>query len=73
MVSINLGIWFYGVETGDTGESIEPEESHSRRGFPIKVRKQVGDVVQLVRTLPCHQLFTSFLYLQNNQFHRKAQ
>jgi len=28
MVSINLGIWFYGVETGDTGESIEPEESH---------------------------------------------
>jgi len=28
MVSINLGIWFYEVETGDTGESIEPEESH---------------------------------------------
>jgi hypothetical protein len=28
MVSINLGIRFYGVETGDTGESIEPEESH---------------------------------------------
>ena len=28
MVSINLGIWFYGVETGDAGESIEPEESH---------------------------------------------
>src|ERR1700687_5232736 len=28
MVSINLGIWFYGVEIGDTGESIEPEESH---------------------------------------------
>jgi hypothetical protein len=27
-VSINLGIWFYGVETGDAGESIEPEESH---------------------------------------------
>jgi hypothetical protein len=24
MVSINLGIWFYGVETGDAGESIEP-------------------------------------------------
>jgi hypothetical protein len=28
MVSMNLEIWFYGVETGDTGESIEPEESH---------------------------------------------
>jgi hypothetical protein len=28
MVSVNLGIWFYGVETGDAGESIEPEESH---------------------------------------------
>ena len=28
MVSINLGMWLYGVETGDTGESIEPEESH---------------------------------------------
>jgi hypothetical protein len=28
MVSINLGIWFYGVETGDTGDSIESEESH---------------------------------------------
>jgi len=28
MGSINLGIWFYQVETGDTGESIEPEESH---------------------------------------------
>ena len=28
MVSINLGIWFYEVETGDAGESIEPEESH---------------------------------------------
>ena len=28
MVSINFGIRFYGVETGDTGESIEPEESH---------------------------------------------
>jgi hypothetical protein len=27
LVSINLGIWFYEVETGDTGESIEPEES----------------------------------------------
>jgi hypothetical protein len=27
MVSINLGIWFYGVEMGDAGESIEPEES----------------------------------------------
>jgi hypothetical protein len=28
MVSINLRIWFYGVEKGDAGESIEPEESH---------------------------------------------
>jgi hypothetical protein len=28
MVSINLGIRFYGVEIGDAGESIEPEESH---------------------------------------------
>ena len=56
VVSINLGIWFYEVETGDTGESIEPKESQQRRGFPIKVRKQVGDVVQLVRTLPCHRL-----------------
>jgi hypothetical protein len=28
MVSINLGIRFYRVATGDTGESIEPEESH---------------------------------------------
>jgi hypothetical protein len=28
VVSINLGIRFYGVETGDAGESIEPEESH---------------------------------------------
>jgi len=27
MMSINLGNWFYEVETGDTGESIEPEES----------------------------------------------
>jgi len=27
-VSVNLRIRFYGVETGDTGESIEPEESH---------------------------------------------
>jgi len=27
MVSINLGIWFYGVEMGDVGETIEPEES----------------------------------------------
>jgi hypothetical protein len=27
MVSINLGIWFYGVELGDAGETIEPEES----------------------------------------------
>jgi len=28
VVSTNIGIWFYEVETGDTGESIEPEESH---------------------------------------------
>ena len=28
MVSINLGIWFYKVKKGDTGESIQPEESH---------------------------------------------
>lgn len=28
MVSINLGIWLYRVEKGDTGESIEPGESH---------------------------------------------
>jgi len=28
MVSINLAIRFYGVEIGDAGESIEPEESH---------------------------------------------
>jgi hypothetical protein len=27
MVSINLGIWFYGVAMGDAGETIEPEES----------------------------------------------
>jgi hypothetical protein len=27
MVSINLGIWFYGVEKGDAGETIEREES----------------------------------------------
>jgi hypothetical protein len=27
MVSINLGIWFYGVEMGDAGETIEHEES----------------------------------------------
>ena len=27
MVSINLGNWFYGVEMGDAGETIEPEES----------------------------------------------
>ena len=27
MVSINLGIWFYGVGINDAGESIEPEES----------------------------------------------
>jgi MOSC domain-containing protein len=27
MVSINLRIWFYGVEMGDTGETIEREES----------------------------------------------
>ncbi len=27
MVSIKLGIWFYEVEAGDTGETIEPEES----------------------------------------------
>jgi hypothetical protein len=59
MVSINLGIWFYGVETGDAGESIEPEESQQIRGFPIKVRKQSGDVVQLVRTLPCHRFSLS--------------
>jgi len=27
-VSINLGIWFYGVEMGHAGDTIEPEESH---------------------------------------------
>jgi len=27
MVSINLRIWFYGVEQGDAGETIEREES----------------------------------------------
>jgi hypothetical protein len=27
MVSINLRIWFDGVETGDTGETVEPEEA----------------------------------------------
>ena len=31
-------------------------KSRKIRGFPIKVRKQSGDVVQLVRTLPCHRL-----------------
>ncbi len=51
-VSFNRGTRFREVETGDTGASIEPEESHYIRGFPIEVRKQVGDVVQLVRTLP---------------------
>jgi hypothetical protein len=28
IVSINLRIWFYGVEKGDAGETIEREESH---------------------------------------------
>ena len=28
MVSINLRIWFDGVETGDAGETVEPKESH---------------------------------------------
>jgi hypothetical protein len=27
MVSVNLRIWFYGVEKGDAGETIEREES----------------------------------------------
>ena len=40
-----------GVETGDTGETIEPEESLQVRGFPIMERKQAGDVPQSVRTL----------------------
>jgi hypothetical protein len=31
--SINLGIWFYEVETGDTSESIEPEEATKHAGF----------------------------------------
>ena len=51
LVSINLGIWFYGVEMGDAGDTLEPEERRKIRGFPIKLRKQSGDVVQLVRTL----------------------
>ena len=73
MVSINLGIWLYGVERGDTGESIEPEERHQTRGFPIKVRKQVGDVVQLVRTLPYNSIFPISLYTSSiyiPPFHR---
>ena len=30
MVSINLRIWFDGVEQGDAGETIEPEEVKTR-------------------------------------------
>jgi hypothetical protein len=28
VVSINLGIWFFEIETSDASESIEPQESH---------------------------------------------
>src|SRR5882724_3362159 len=33
LVSINLGIWFCEVETGDTDESMNPEESTKHAGF----------------------------------------
>jgi hypothetical protein len=33
MVSINLGIRFYGVEKGDSGESIEPEEGQKANRY----------------------------------------
>ena len=54
VVSINLGIGFYRVETGDTGETFESEERLQVRGFPIVERKHAGDVLKSVRTLPCH-------------------
>jgi hypothetical protein len=33
MVSINLGIWFYRVEQGEAGETIEHEEGSKYAGF----------------------------------------
>src|ERR1700676_1231653 len=39
MVSINFGILFCEVETGDTGESIEPEESPLRTRVSDKGKK----------------------------------
>jgi hypothetical protein len=33
MVPINLGIWFYGAELSDAGETIEREESQWIPGF----------------------------------------
>jgi hypothetical protein len=43
VVCISLGIGFYGVKTGDTGETIEPEERLQVRGLPIMERKETGD------------------------------
>ena len=54
MVSIDLGIRFHGVEIGDADETIEPEGKPVDTRVSDKVGKQAGDVVQLVRTLPCH-------------------
>ena len=53
MLSINPGIWLYGVETVDAGETVDSEKRQKRVSHdPVKIK---GDVVQLVRTLPCHR------------------
>ena len=51
----NLRIGLDGVKTVDTSGSLDGRKRQENQGFPPSPNeKQAGDVVQLVRTLPCH-------------------
>ena len=56
MLSINRGNRLDSVEKVEVGEEIDSSERQQILRLSVSRRKEVGDVAQLVRALPCHRL-----------------
>jgi hypothetical protein len=54
MLSINRGIRLDSVEYVEAGEKIDSSDGQQILRLSVSRRKEMGDVAQLVRALPCH-------------------
>jgi hypothetical protein len=61
MLSINRGIRLDSVEKVEAGEKIDSSDGQQILRLSVSRRKERGDVAQLVRALPCHQIHSTIL------------